>query len=342
MNAELLRLIRCPRCRLQELELARGPSHALVCRSCAATTAVVDGIPRLAGGTESYAASFGRQWNRYDVARPEEDGATFRVKTGFAPGDLAGRLVLDAGCGGGRYARLVASHGAKVIGVDLSAAVIKAAALCESHPNAAIIQADLLDLSLADGVFDLVYSIGVLHHTPDPRKAFGEIARKVKPGGRMAVWLYRRNVFLQEWLNSGIRSITTRLPSRVLEPLCVGLGAMGSVPVLNRTLNKIANFSSHPDWTLRVCDNFDWYAPRYQSHHSIDDLKNWFTEEGFDDLVELVPAKNGKLYDWSYTNNLIIGSGVNVAGTRPVTRSDVLTRADFIGQRRDSQRRPLA
>ena len=270
----------------------------------------------MAGTLDSYAASFGRQWNRYDVVRPEEDEATFVVKTGVPPEQLSGRLVLDAGCGGGRYARLVGSHGARVIGVDLSAAVLKAADHCKSLPNVAIVQADLLELPLADSAFDLVYSIGVLHHTPDPRRAFREIARKVKPGGRLAVWLYRRNVIVQEWLNSGLRSVTTRLPTRVLEPLCVGLGAMGSIPFLNRTLNKVANFSSHPDWTLRVCDNFDWYAPRYQSHHTIDELKSWFIEEGFTDLVELVPAKNGTFYNWAYNHNLIVGSGVNVAGTK--------------------------
>ena len=76
------------------------------------------------------------------------------------------------------------------------------------------------------------------------------------------------------------------------------------------------NFSSHPDWTLRVCDNFDWYAPRYQSHHTTQELKDWFREEGFADLAELDPAKGGRLYDWTYRHNLIIGSGVNVAGRR--------------------------
>ena len=140
-----------------------------------------------------YAASFGRQWNRYDVMRPDEDEATFLVKTGVAAGELAGKLVLDAGCGGGRYAHLVGGRGARVIGVDLSAAVEKAAALCHDLPDVAIVQADLLDLPLAEGCFDLVYSIGVLHHTPDPRRAFAQIARRVKPGGRLAVWLYRRN-----------------------------------------------------------------------------------------------------------------------------------------------------
>ena len=156
----------------------------------------------------------------------------------------------------------------------------------------------------------------MLHHTPKPRRAFGEIARKVKPRGRLAVWLYRRNSPPQEWLNRGLRSVTTRLPARVLEPLCTGLGALGGVPLLNRSLNKIANFSNHPDWTLRVCDNFDWYAPRYQSHHSLEELKRWFAEEGFDDLVELAPARNGRFYKWTYDHNLIIGSGVNVVGKK--------------------------
>jgi SAM-dependent methyltransferase len=277
---------------------------------------IVAGVPRLAGDSDSYAASFGRQWNRYDVARPEEDEATFEVKTAVATGSLAGHLVLDAGCGGGRYARLTGSNGARVIGVDLSAAVAKAAAVCALLPDVLIVQADLLDLPLAEAAFDFVYSIGVLHHTPDPRRGFEQIARRVKPGGRLAVWMYRRNTPPQEWLNSGLRGVTTRLPARVLEVICVGLGVLGGLPVLNRTLNKLVNFSNHPDWTLRVCDNFDWYAPRYQSHHSVAELKRWFAEEGFTDIVELAPAKKGKLYTWAYDHNLIIGSGVNVVGLK--------------------------
>jgi SAM-dependent methyltransferase len=275
---------------------------------------VVEGVPRLAG--QGYVASFGRQWNRYDVARPEEDAAVFRVKTGLDPRDLAGRLVLDAGCGGGRYARLLGEHGADVVGVDLSSAVEAAARLCADLPNVRILQADLLDLPLADARFDLVFSIGVLHHSPDARRAFAQVASKVKPGGRLAVWLYRRNTLPQEWVNSGLRAVTTRMPPRLLEFLSAGLGVLGGVPVANRTLNKVANFSNHPDWTLRICDNFDWYAPKYQSHHTVAELKRWFSEEGFTDLVELPPAKGGRLYDWTYRHDLIIGSGVNVAGTK--------------------------
>ena len=264
-----------------------GDTATLRCRGCAATYSVTRGIPRFAG--EPYVASFGRQWNRYDVARDEEDEAVFRVKTGIDPHDLKGKRVLDAGCGGGRYARLAGRHGAHVVGVDLSAAVEKAAALCADMPDVAIIQADLLALPLAEATFDVVFSIGVLHHSPDPRRAFQQVAARVKPGGRLAVWLYRKNTWPQEVLNTALRAVTTRLPTRVLEPICVGLGVLGGIPVLNKTLNKVANFSNHPDWTLRVCDSFDWYAPKYQSHHTTHELQRWFTEEGFKDLAVLPP-----------------------------------------------------
>jgi SAM-dependent methyltransferase len=272
------------------------------------------GVPRLAG--EGYVESFGRQWNRYDVARDEEDEAVFAVKTGVDPRDLDGLLVLDAGCGGGRYARLAGRFGARVVGVDLSSAVDKAAALCADLPGVTVVQADLLDLPLAEGVFDLAFSIGVMHHSPDPRRAFAQVAARVKPGGRLAVWLYRENVAPQEWLNSALRAVTTRLPAPALEAFSAGLGVLGGVPLLNRTLNKVANFSNHPDWTLRVCDNFDWYAPRYQSHHTVAELQDWFRAEGYADLRVLAPARSGRAYDWAYRHDLIIGSGVNVVGTR--------------------------
>jgi SAM-dependent methyltransferase len=309
LNADLIGLLRSP--------LSRSPMHvegAELVADGGERYPILKNVPRLAG--DPYVGSFGRQWNRYDVVRPEEDEATFEAKTGVAPGDLAGKLVLDAGCGGGRYARLLGERGARVLGIDLSSAVDKAAEMCAGLPNVQIVQGDILDPPVAEGAFDLVFSIGVLHHSPDPRRAFAAIARRVKPGGRLAVWLYRRNTAPQEWINSGVRAVTTRLPARVLEPLCVGLGALGSVPVLNRTLNKLVNFSAHPDWILRVCDNFDWWAPAYQSHHSLDELRSWFEEEGFEDLVELRPMKSGGLYDWTYDHDLIIGSGVNVAGTR--------------------------
>ena len=227
MNQELISLVACPRCR-GALQITGDLPQSLACPACGSCFPVVGGVPRLAGDT--YAESFGRQWNRYDVARSEEDEATFLIKTGVLPAKLAGKLVLDGGCGGGRYSRLAGSHGARVLGVDLSTAVDKAASLCAGLPDVCIVQADLLDLPLADAVFDLVFSIGVLHHTPDPRRAFAQLARKVKPGGRLAVWLYRKNTPPQEWLNTGLRRVTTRLPARCSNPFAPDWVSLAAFP----------------------------------------------------------------------------------------------------------------
>src|SRR3954463_4161409 len=221
MKAETLTLFRCPRCRGEVGLVGEGDAAELRCRGCAAAYPVTRGIPRFAG--EPYVASFGRQWNRYDVARDDEGEAVFRVKTGLDPRDLAGRRILDAGCGGGRYSRLAGRHGASVVGFDLSAAGEKAPDPCAGCPDVTIVQADLLALPLAEASFDVAFSIGVLHHSPDPRRAFAQVAATVKPGGRLAVWLYRKNTMPQEALNRALRALTTRLPARLLETACVGL-----------------------------------------------------------------------------------------------------------------------
>src|SRR4051812_36017629 len=131
MTDELLSLVLCPRCR-GTVEVAGDPPEGLRCPSCGAVYPVVGRVPRLAGDT--YAASFGRQWNRYDVARPEEDEATFRVKTGVAPGSLAGKLVLDAGCGGGGDARPGGGPRAPVVGGGPSSPPPKAPPLWAGLP----------------------------------------------------------------------------------------------------------------------------------------------------------------------------------------------------------------
>lgn len=299
---------RCPEC---QAPLAWESAETLVCQGpLSHRFPVVRNIARFAG--EDYIESFGIQWNRYDVVRPAMDEATFTAKTGVSPAELANLDVLDAGVGGGRYALLAGSTGARVVGLDLSSAVEKARENCRDLPNVVIVQGDLLKPPLADGVFDFAYSIGVMHHCPDPRKAFAKVARAVKPGGRMAVWLYRRNTWPQEILNSLLRSVTTRLPDRAIRGWAQLLTVLGGIPVFKQVGSKIVNFSTFEDPALRLCDNYDWYAPTYQSHHTLKELRSWFLEEGFEEPVELRPEKSGRLYEWVYDRNLIIGSGVNM------------------------------
>lgn len=302
----------CPDC-AGTLSIDAGRQQ-LLCAGCGHSFPIVGGIPRFVG--QEHLASFGRQWNRYEVAHDDEDRATFEAKTGISLAELSGRRVLDAGCGGGRYSKVAAQAGARVIGADHSTAVEKAASLCANLPGASFVQADLKRLPLVAGSFDFAFSIGVMHHDHDTRAVFDSVARMVKPGGRLAVWLYRKNQWWQERLNSALRRRTIRMPPDRLEHWCRVGAFLGGVPIVNRMLNKIVNFSSHPAWENRLCDTFDWYAPAYQHHHTVEELCSWFQAAGFQDLHVLPPEKKGRVYRWTYDRNLLIGSGVNVLGTR--------------------------
>ena len=286
----------------------------LVDESSGDSFGIINGIPRFV--SSEHLASFGLQWNKYEVAHDDEDRATFQAKTGIPLGDLSGLRVLDAGCGGGRYSKIAGEAGATVIGADHSTAVEKAAQLCGHLSDVNFVQADLKKLPLEPASFDFVFSIGVMHHDADTRAVFDAVAKFVKPGGKMAVWLYRRNQWWQESINDALRRRTTNMPPEKLEPWCRRGAWLGGLPVIGKTLNKIANFSNHPNWENRVCDTFDWYAPQYQYHHTVDELSDWFRDAGFEQLHVLPPEKTGQFYRWTYEQNLLIGSGVNVQATR--------------------------
>lgn len=284
--------------------------EGLHCTSCGVIGSDQDGIPRFV--EQQHLASFGRQWNRYDVVRDDEDRRVFAVKTGVAPEDLAGMKVLDAGCGGGRYSRLAAQAGATVVGADQSTAVEKAADVCRGLAGAAFVQADLKRLPFEEGTFDFVFSIGVMHHDQDTRSVFDAVARMVRPGGRLVVWLYRRNQWWQEAINNRLRRRTVQMEPEQLERWCRKFVWLGGIPLFNCTLNKLVNFSNHPDRELRACDTYDWYAPRFQHHHRLSELRHWFTEAGFEDPQVLSPERTGWFYRSVYGMNLIIGSGINL------------------------------
>ena len=292
----------------------RLESGEWTCAQCGRLGVEQGGIARFV--EQAHLESFGTQWNRFDVVRDDEDRRVLEVKTGVTLDELSGLRVLDAGCGGGRYSRLAALAGARVVGADHSSAVEKASEVCRDLPGVDFLQADLKRLPLEPGSFDLVFSIGVMHHDRETRAVFDEVSKMVCPGGRMAVWLYRRNTWWQEWLNERMRRRALAMSPERLERWCRRLSWWGGVPVLNKLLNKLINFSNHPDAELRMCDTYDWYAPTYQHHHTVAELREWFESAGFGELRELPPEKTGGLYRWAWRSNLIPGSGVNVVGTR--------------------------
>jgi len=281
-------------------------------------------------------SAYGLQWNRFRILRPEEDRATFANRTGLREGDLSGAWVLDAGCGMGRYLRVAAEGGARLaVGLDLSAAVAAARDLTADLPGVALVRGDLLRPPLAPGHFDHIYALGVLDHTPDPRAAFLALARLLKPGGRIAVWVYPRERPLLERVMRAQRAVSTRLPlgllmclSRLLAPVGGWKRRLMASPsrVIARAgvaLNVLTiGVSMHPDPEVRVCDTLDWYAPRYLSWHDLDEVRGWFADAGLVDVVDLSQAQ--------VHYHAGQGNGVNLAGRRPF---DVLVRVSRIRNR---------
>jgi 2-polyprenyl-6-hydroxyphenyl methylase/3-demethylubiquinone-9 3-methyltransferase len=102
-------------------------------------------------------------------------------------GDLHGRLVLDAGCGGGLVARELAAAGATVVGLDRSLGSLGVARRAVARRGSfRPTQGRLERLPFADGVFDVVVAADVLEHVPDLPAAVAELARVLAPGGRLA------------------------------------------------------------------------------------------------------------------------------------------------------------
>ena len=196
----------------------------LRCSSCASSFPITSGIPRFANLEEvesdkhATAENFGWQWKHFthqDARYAEQFLGWIAPVT---PEFFRGKVVLEGGCGKGRHTLLAAQWGAhEVIGVDLSEAVETAFAATRSAPNAHVVQADIFRLPLARK-FDYAFSVGVLHHLPDPRQGFLSLASKVKPGGHVTAWIYgaENNEWIVRLVNPVREKITSRIDRRAL------------------------------------------------------------------------------------------------------------------------------
>ncbi len=228
MKESLLSLLSCSACRsvfevratnTEGVEILEGE---LVCRGCQAAFPITRGVPRFVRGNLSSAKrataeAFGYEWTQYSELT-EADRVEFLdwIKP-LAPDDFVGRVVLDGGCGKGRHIFLAAQFQARqVVGVDLSDAVDSSFQNTRHLPNVHVIQADIFDLPFANP-FDLAYSIGVLHHLPDPKQGFLSFISHVRPGGRVAIWVYGKegNRWIQDYVDPIRINITSKLPKLV-------------------------------------------------------------------------------------------------------------------------------
>ncbi len=301
MHRRLIDVLACPAC---------GGAFALAVEAeaegevrtgrlaCAAGHAypVREFVPRFVP-QDAYAASFSFEWRAHRRTQLDSANqgtrmrgasrAAFAERVDFPLESLRGRLVLDVGCGAGRYAEVASDYGAEVVAVDLSYAVDSARENLRGRPGVHVIQADVFALPLKPGTFDVIYSFGVLHHTPDAARAFAQLPRLLKPGGALSLFVYSAYNKAIVYSSACWRALTTRLPRRLLYVLCfvaVPLYYLYRLPVLGRLGQAVLVIPMWPDWRWRVLDMFDWYGARHQSKHTHAEVDGWFRQAGLRDL----------------------------------------------------------
>lgn len=293
-QSPLLTLLRCPICKGPLAEANGG----LACATCPRQFPEVRGVLRFVE-EGNYADSFGYQWKQFqrtqlDQATRNPNEVDFMNKTGLRPEDLKGKLVLDVGCGMGRFAEVATRWGARVVGIDFSAAA-EVAAKNLSDRDFVALQADVFSLPFAPETFDCIYSMGVLHHTPDCEKAVKLLPQYLKPGGTLAVWLYSG---YNKWyrFSDQYRKITHRMSPRTLHrffrvavPFFYWLDrGLRVVPIIGKpvagVIHHVFPVNRHADAEMRVLDTLDWYSPKYQSKHTYEQVFRWFESCGLEGL----------------------------------------------------------
>jgi len=153
--------------------------------------------------------AFGDQWNELgESAGVTLDDVKLHLPSGWATSVFHGD-VLDAGCGMGRYTKLIADLGTRALGLDASNAVDKAA---ELWPELPFVQADIAAPPFEPETFDVVYSFGVLHHLPDPIRGWQTCFSLVKPGGLLLAWVYSQHGGILRAGRRTLRVVAGRLP----------------------------------------------------------------------------------------------------------------------------------
>jgi SAM-dependent methyltransferase len=300
LKASLLAWLRCPVCRARlsaNTEFDDIQTGRLTCAQGHAFP-ILRGVPRFVS-QDAYTRSFSYEWDKF--RRTQLDSATGHTDTrdrlqaslSFPLSELRGKLVLDAGCGMGRFAEIVHRYGGTYIGMDYSYAVDAAYRNAGHLPGVHFVQADIFAPPFDDGAFDLAMSLGVLHHTPDPRAAFGSLSRVVKGGGQLTITVYDAGNKLYVANSKFWRRYTTQLPKPLLHALSYGavpLYYLWTLPRLGWLFRGVAFISLERDWRWRVLDTFDWYSPKYVSWHTHHEVFGWFKENGFGSVEVLAPS----------------------------------------------------
>jgi SAM-dependent methyltransferase len=248
MRQEALEFLSCFRCHAElllfNIQLETGPhiiEGTLQCSQCNENYPIVRGIPRFLPTNLHHLVShnvnnFGEQWKTYHQRLPQNqlELESYLEGTNLSLSDFEGKTILDAGCGSGKFAAITGNlPNVRLLAMDLSESVEVAFEVTRELPHVHIIQADILNPPLRSASFDLVYSIGVLHHTYDPSGSFKALSAFLKPSGSFFFWLYakERNGLYLTLFDPIRKQVTRHLPVGMNNVMAWGL-ALATWPIL--------------------------------------------------------------------------------------------------------------
>lgn len=228
-------------------------------------------------------------WQSRELAREVE---MFLAYTRAMPNFFYNKIVVDAGCGNGRYINVVNTmcsiRPRLVIGIELSNNALLASRNCSEFDNVVILKMNLNDLSkvLRDPV-DYIYSIGVLHHTPDAAESFCNLAQCTSVNGFLSVFLYGKGNPILYKVNSYLRNkVFSKWPNKLVYWLC----SVVAVPCqvfrvkligswLSDLVNRFVFVSSN------VHNMFDAYTAGWTSFHDKAEVEQWYRRQDYDCVV---------------------------------------------------------
>lgn len=268
MNRILLNYLACPDCGADiegdfEEELEEGE---LSCCGCERVFPVHNGVPTVLptetdASALQVAAEFGEQWQHYDDKREEYRQQLLDWLSPVEPSFFENKSVLDGGCGKGRHLLASAEFGPDlIVGVDLGEAIYVAREATRHLSNVQLVRGDMLCLPFKKDIFDYAYSVGVLHHLPNPRKGFNSVVNTVKKGGHISAWVYgyENNEWIVSYVNPIRKHVTNKMPAPLLRALSWILASLIKAVILgiykpwNKLFPTVRLF--YQDYLLYIAD----------------------------------------------------------------------------------------
>ena len=262
-----------------------------------------DGIPRFVDHN-NYSKNFNWQWNKWSRTQFENENLgksmegynkrMFEKITELSKNKIKNKIVLDIGCGAGRFVDIVLEKGGIPVAIDNSNAIDTSKKNFKDYSKEILfIQADALKLPLKKECVDFAYSIGVLHHTPSPEIGVLEASRVIKFGGELAVSVYsKKGYYTFPTVNLWRKLFQFLHPVFGYYPAFIYSNVFGFI---NFILAKIYKPMSYPlriffpticlaDLKWSILDTFDSVTPSYQSGHDLYEVSRWFINANFSNL----------------------------------------------------------